>query len=202
MSAQQFSQESADLIRERGIEVGVDVAWSLLMAAPAVSDVVEEVLPDLVERAGALTSFLRDGGLEYPPGTPEWMRADLQRISIAASCADDSLAITSRESMLRPVVVLACDEDAVVVLPGVEQGMVMLVTPSEAALVASDVLSRLQEAGVEWAARRRRYGRPVVAVTSRDSVFEIRAAEGAEPPQTIALAMGMLIGGADHAGSR
>lgn len=195
MPRTEYAGQASAVVGEREIRVDARVAWGLVLASPNGRTMFPGLKDEFSQVSVDVTSDLVSGAIDYPAGLPEWVRADLAEIGRVALASTESVAISSSNPALRPLVALLNGDDAAMVLPGVNDGLAVLLSQEEAGLVLADALRRYQESGQAWSAVRQADGEAIVAASSRENALTLRVAEGREQLETPESALALLLGG-------
>lgn len=189
-----IENESAPMILEEHlIPVALRVAWALVAGSALAEVVLPGLAPEFQEAAVAASSGLFDGGVEFPPGVPQWVRDDLELVGKVAAVATEAVVVGCRHPDLRTVVAFQNGEQVAMVLPGTSDASVMALARDDAATVLFDVVRRYHEGGQDWSAVRHLEGATVVAMSARRGEVRVGVGENRTPPETLEQALILLL---------
>lgn len=168
--------------------------WAIVAAGEA----GQALLPEFDFRR--LTSEVLDANglsekaLEWPEGTPAWRRQDLDDAVTVSRAAETTILVAIRRGTAPALVVLLDEDKAVIVVPGYDHGVVMLLDRTQAERVIVAWLGLLEAEGAEWSATRRDSGHRTAALGSTANELWAALPHGERPP-SLEVALKRLLDG-------
>lgn len=137
---------------------------------------------------------LREQALDWPDGTPAWRRQDLDDAVTLSRAAETTILVAIHRGTAPALVMFLQEGKAVIVVPGLDHGVVMLVDRTEAERVLVAWLGLLEAEGTEWSATRRDSGHRTAVLGSTADELWAALPHGERPP-SLEVALKRLLDG-------